>query len=186
MGKTFEDICKSHDAAIKSISPHRVDGFVDYLTHVIEKDRNILVCGNGGSAADAQHFVAELVVRFEKTRMPIRAVALSTDTSVITALGNDMGYEHIFERQVHALGRSGDLLLCLSSSGESMNVVNAVYAGKFKGMKVLSIVGNGMSRTAEISHSSIVIDGNTARVQEGTMLILHYLAMVAEEFVQGM
>ncbi len=119
------------------------------LTKVFEKKGKVLVVGNGGSAADAQHIAGELAGRFRRERKPLACVALTTDTSVMTAVGNDYGYETVFSRQVEALGRSGDVLWVLSTSGESPNVVAAVAAAREKGMTVVAFTGAGGSALAE-------------------------------------
>src|SRR5690606_32512662 len=103
----------------------------------------ILACGNGGSAADAQHFVAELVGRFERDRLPLAGIALNTDTSILTAVGNDYGFDSIFERQVSALGQPGDILVAISTSGNSPNVVKAIEAAHDREMSVIALSGKG-------------------------------------------
>jgi phosphoheptose isomerase len=181
MFQTFDQIRKSHEQTIRDISASEVSSMILALVSAIEGGSTIFVCGNGGSAADAQHFVAELVVRFERPRKALKALALTTDTSIITAAGNDWGYDSIFARQIEALGRKGDILLCLSTSGQSTNVILAMRAAKMQNMKIWSIVGNDGCDIAIASDITIILNGNTARVQEGTMLILHFLASVADE-----
>ena len=137
----------------------------------------VLACGNGGSAADAQHFVAELVVRFESaSRRAVPAIALAADVSVLTAAGNDLGYGSVFSRSVEALGRPGDILLCLSTSGRSENALQALRTAKSIGMLTVAITGDGESPILRESDCGLAIRGCAARVQEGTILVLHYFA----------
>jgi D-sedoheptulose 7-phosphate isomerase len=141
----------------------------------------ILVCGNGGSASDAQHFAAEIVGRFEKERRAYPAVALSTDTSVLTALGNDYGYDEIFARQVDGLGQPGDILLGISTSGCSENVIQAVRRADAHQMKTVGLLGNDGGDLAPMVDRAIVVDSTTtARIQETHIFILHYWAWLIE------
>lgn len=181
MIRIFDQIRKAHERTVADINSSEVYSMVGALVSAIEDGSTIFVCGNGGSAADAQHFVAELVVRFERPRKALKAIALTTDTSILTAAGNDFGYDSIFARQIEALGREGDILLCLSTSGQSKNVLLAMRAAKMQNMDVWSITGNSGSDIAVGSDTTITLNGNTARVQEGTILILHFLASVADE-----
>ena len=143
----------------------------------IDTGRKLLICGNGGSAADAQHFTSELVGRFEFNRIALPAIALTTDTSSLTALANDLGYEHVFSRQVESLGRPGDVLIAISTSGVSKNVRRAMIAARTREMKVLFLTGDNGERTADTADISIVIPSSrTARIQEMHMMFLHALA----------
>ena len=139
----------------------------------------ILACGNGGSAADCQHFAAELVGRFERERPELAALALTTDTSIMTAIGNDYGYDEVFSKQVRGLGRPGDVLLAISSSGNSKNVVAAIEAAHAKDMRVIALTGRGggtmgaMLREEDV-HICVPHE-RTARIQEVHLLTLHCL-----------
>lgn len=113
-------------------------------------DGKILICGNGGSAADAQHFAAEMTGRFEKERMELAAVALTTDTSALTAIGNDYGFEHIFSKQVRALGKAGDILVGISTSGNSGNVIEAIKAAHERDMRIIALTGRDGGKIAAI------------------------------------
>src|SRR5690606_14648690 len=113
-------------------------------------NNKILACGNGGSAADAQHFVAELVGRFERDRLPLAGVALNTDTSILTAVGNDYGFDALFERQVNALGQPGDILVAISTSGNSPNVIRAIEAAHDREMMVVALTGKGGGKIGQI------------------------------------
>ena len=143
----------------------------------------IMICGNGGSAADAQHFSAELVSRFLIDREPYAAIALTTDTSVLTAVGNDMGYEDVFVKQVQALGRPGDLLIAISTSGSSDNVLRAVDAARLRGIATLAMTGGEGGRLATVAERVLLISctGHTPRIQEGLYLAMHMICEQVEE-----
>ena len=142
----------------------------------IKTGNKILACGNGGSAAEAQHFVAELVGRFLTEREPLAGIALTVDTSVLTAVGNDYGYEEVFSRQVRALGISGDVLIAISTSGRSPNVLAALNQARERGLTTIALVG--AKSNPELDASDLVItvpDPSTARVQEMHLVILHLI-----------
>ena len=141
----------------------------------------ILICGNGGSAADSQHFAAELVGRFEKERRAWPCISLATDTSNLTAIGNDYGYDSVFSRQVQGLGRSGDLLIGISTSGNSPNIQSAVGVAGDAGMKTIGLLGrDGGSLAGRVDCAVIVPHFRTARIQECHIFILHVWAMIIE------
>ena len=139
----------------------------------------ILACGNGGSAADSQHFAAELVNRFEMERPPLAAVALSTDTSTLTSIANDYAYAQVFSKQVKAIGRRGDLLLAISTSGNSASVLEAAKAAQELGIKVVALTGNGGGKLGAMLRAEdlhlCVPHKVTARIQEVHLLVLHCL-----------
>jgi D-sedoheptulose 7-phosphate isomerase len=139
----------------------------------------VMACGNGGSAADSQHFAAELVNRFEMERPPLAAVALSTDTSTLTSIANDYSYLQVFSKQVRALGRRGDVLLAISTSGNSANVIEAVHASHELGARVIALTGNGggkMAATLRADDVHVCVPHRvTARIQEVHLLVLHCL-----------
>ncbi len=146
----------------------------------------LLVCGNGGSAADAQHIAAELVGRLApgRERQPLAALALTTDTSVLTALGNDYGFEGIFARQVQALGRPGDALLVISTSGESENVVRAAACGRVLGLATVALLGGGGGRLRDLVDIAIVVPTrHPARVQEAHIAIGHIICDLIERML---
>jgi phosphoheptose isomerase len=141
----------------------------------------LLIFGNGGSAADAQHFATELVVRFERQRAAFAALALSTDTSVLTAAANDYGYDRVFARQVEALGRPEDVALGISTSGMSASVLRGIEAAKAAGLKTVALTGrDGGALGAAASIHINVPDGSTARVQEVHMTVIHALCALVE------
>ena len=136
----------------------------------------VLLCGTGGSAADAQHIAAELVGRFVVERRGLPAIALTTDTSALTAIGNDYGYELVFRRQVEALGRAGDVLIAITTSGTSKNVVAAADAARALGVKVIGLTGARGRAFVDACDAGVVVpSGDTARIQECHMLVGHVL-----------
>ena len=139
-------------------------------------------CGNGGSAADSQHLAAELVGRFKKNRRALRSIALTTDTSVLTCVANDYSYDDIFSRQVEALGRSGDVLIGISTSGNSENVLRAFKVAKKTGLKTIALLGKDGGYTKDLSEHALVIPSDsTARIQEAQILIGHILCELIEQ-----
>lgn len=142
----------------------------------------ILVCGNGGSAAQAQHLVTELVVRFETDRRALNAIALTADSAILTACGNDYGYDRVFARQIEAYGSAGDTLIAFSTSGKSKNIKEAIHAAHKKGMRILGISGNkGMAALCALD---IICPGaNTAVIQECHMVVTHLLCQAIERGV---
>jgi D-sedoheptulose 7-phosphate isomerase len=146
----------------------------EMILETIAGGNKILICGNGGSAADAQHIAAEFVGRFETERKALPAIALTTDTSALTALANDYGFERIFARQVEALGRSGDLLIALSTSGNSPNVNAAVMSARQIGCKTIGLTGSGGKKLASLCEACILVPATrTARIQEAHITIGH-------------
>ena len=144
----------------------------------------ILILGNGGSAADAQHFSGEMIGRFMKERRPLPAIALTTDTSILTAVGNDYGYDQIFSRQVEGLGQKGDLLFAISTSGNSPNALRAVESARKIGMKVVAMTGNTggkLGMDADI-HLNVALGKNSPRIQEVHITIIHLLVDLLDEF----
>lgn len=152
---------------------------IDLLFNTISNNGKVLACGNGGSAADAQHFIAELVGRFERERFPLAGVALNTDTSIMTAVGNDYGFEQVFERQVRALAQPADLLVAISTSGNSTNVIRAIEAAKEYDIPIIALTGRnggtiGQMLTSNDVHLCVPHE-RTMRIQEVHILLLHIL-----------
>ena len=144
------------------------------LIHTLQKDGKILICGNGGSAADAQHFAAELVGRFKRDRAPLAALALTTDTSILTAVGNDFEYDKVYQQQVEALAKKNDILVVLSTSGNSKNIVRAISAAKARGIKTIALLGRDGGQILGLSDYSIVVPAQGSdRIQEGHITIIH-------------
>ena len=147
----------------------------------LEKGRKILICGNGGSAADSQHMAAEFVGRFVKERQSLPALALTVDTSLLTAVGNDYGFDCVFSRQVEGLGQEGDVLIAISTSGNSANVVKAVKSAKEKGIYVITLSGENGGILAKESDLRLAVPSQvTARIQEMHIMIIHMICEIAE------
>ena len=147
-----------------------------------ETNNKLLICGNGGSASDSQHLASELVGRFEKNRQGFPAISLSNDSYSITAIGNDIGFQEIFSRQVESLGTNGDILLAISTSGTSENVINAVSMAKSKGIYCIALIGKDGGKLKDLVDLPILIDHKrTARIQEMHILIIHIICQLIEE-----
>ena len=159
------------------------------LAAALARGHKVLACGNGGSAADCQHFAAELVGRFERERPGLPAVALTVDTSALTAIANDYSYDEVFSKQVEALGREGDALLALSTSGNSRNVIAAMKAARARGMAVVALTGRDGGRMAAMigngDHHLNVAHARTARIQEVHILALHCLCDTIDHAIHG-
>ncbi len=154
---------------------------IDACVQSLQKGGKLMLCGNGGSAADSQHLAAEFTGRFMKDRPPIAAVALSTDTSALTCIGNDYSFNDIFSRQVQALGKAGDCLIAISTSGNSGNVLAAVAAAKSLGIKSIGLLGrDGGKLKAQCDVAIVVPSQVTARIQEAHILIGHSLCGAVE------
>ena len=148
----------------------------------IKAGHKIMLCGNGGSAADSQHIAAELIGRFEKKRESMAAIALTTDTSALTAIGNDYGYDQVFSRQVEGLGQSGDLLIGISTSGNSKNVVKAMEVAQSKSIRTVALIGDKPGGAMQVIADYVLAapSTNTARIQECHILMMHTLCQLVE------
>ena len=159
------------------------------LVACLLNDGKVLICGNGGSAADSQHFAAELVNRFEVERPGLPAIALTTDSSVLTSIANDYDYTLIFSKQVRALGMAGDVLIAISTSGNSVNVMESIHAAHDRGMIVIALTGrdggNICTLLAPTDFHLCVPTQNTARIQEVHLLVLHCLCDVIDHLLLG-
>ncbi|MFI3314583.1 MAG: D-sedoheptulose 7-phosphate isomerase [Rikenellaceae bacterium] len=160
----------------------KIEIVANLIIETLKNGNKLLLCGNGGSASDAQHIAAEFVGRFMHNREALAAIALTTDTSIITAVANDFGYSHIFERQINALGRKGDILIALSTSGNSENVELAIDAATKKGIKVIGFLGKDGGRCKELcQHSFIIESSSSARIQELHITIGHIICALVED-----
>jgi len=174
----FRDSADTKLRAVETMAPAIAEA-IDLLVAALTSGGKALACGNGGSAADAQHFAAELVGRFERERPGLPAVALTTDSSILTAIGNDYDFNVVFAKQVHALGQPGDVLLAISTSGNSANVIAAIEAAHERDMRVVAMTGRdggkiaGLLREGDIN--LCVPSQRTARIQEVHLLTLHCL-----------
>lgn len=148
--------------------------------------KKLMVCGNGGSAADAQHLVAEFVSRLTVDRPALRAIALTTDTSILTAIGNDYSYDNVFERQVEALANPGDVLLAISTSGNSKNCVKALKLARTMGVHTVAYTGNDGGAMREHADLNIIVPSDTTmNIQESHLALEHIFCMVVERFIFG-
>lgn len=174
----FSDSAQTKLAAMNSLSAPIAQA-AELMSRCLLADGKILACGNGGSAADSQHFAAELLNRFERERPGLAAIALTTDTSTLTSIANDYDYQQVFSKQVQALGKPGDVLLAISTSGGSRNVLAAVVAAHDRGMKVVALTGRGggdLGRTLRADDVHVCVPHDvTARIQEVHLLALHCL-----------
>lgn len=151
-----------------------IAGAAEMMIGAIAAGNKVLICGNGGSAADAQHFAAELTGRFEKERRGLPGIALTTDTSALTAIGNDYGFHRVFARQVEALGRGGDVLVAISTSGNSPNVLTAIESARAAGMGVIGLTGGDGGKMKELCDHLVAIPSRrTARIQEMHITVIH-------------
>lgn len=184
----FEDSIRVKQEALELLAPP-LAAACEILTRTLLNDGRILACGNGGSAADAQHFAAELVGRFEAERQELAAIALTTDTSILTAIGNDYGFRDIFSRQVRALGRAGDTLLAISTSGNSSNVIEAIKVAHGQEMQVIALTGHDGGQIADLLADEdihlCVPAARTARIQEVHLLMIHCLCDGIDSLLLG-
>ncbi len=177
-----------HEIIEESLKLHtRLGGIVPMIGRAagvmvaaIARGNKIMFAGNGGSAADAQHLAAELVNRFRKERQPLAGLALTTDTSILTAVGNDYAFDEIFSKQVRALGREGDVLMGISTSGNSRNILKAMDDAREMGILTVALTGEGGTMKEKADFAIAVPDGNTPRVQEAHILIGHILCELIE------
>ncbi len=176
--RQFTDSIAAKQAAL-SIMAAPIESAARLMADCLQADGKIMACGNGGSAGDSQHFSAELLNRFERERAPLAALALSTDTSTLTSIANDYRYEEVFSKQVQALGRKGDVLLAISTSGNSPNVIEAIKVAHAKGIRVVALTGKQGGKMAPLLapddvHLCVPAE-RTARIQEVHLLAIHCL-----------
>ncbi len=174
-------------AAKKAFVEQNIDKMIQacvLISHCMKSGHKLMICGNGGSAADAQHMAAEMIGRMLIERNPLPAMALTTDTSNITAIANDYSYEAIFEKQVQGLGQKGDVLLAISTSGNSKNVIKAVEAAKAKEIGTISITGGSGGRLKDLCDLNLNVElgKNSSRIQETHIFIVHSLVDVMDRF----
>ncbi len=177
----FEESCKVKLDFLEK-NYENLEKTIEKITECLKRGNKILICGNGGSAADSQHFAAELVGRFKLERKGVPAIALTTDTSILTAIGNDYGFNKIFERQVEALGEEGDLLVGISTSGNSENVIRAVEKAKEKGIYTIGLLGKNGGKLKDLVDLPLIVPSNdTPRIQECHVLIYHIICEEVEK-----
>ena len=167
---------------IKQTQTDLINEVAKIITESFKSGNKLLICGNGGSAADAQHIAAEFIGKFYKIDRPaLPAIALNTNTSIITALANDFGYDMTFSRQVEGLGQKGDVFITISTSGNSINALEAAKIARDKGMKVISFTGEGGGKLADVSNITIKIPSkNTPIIQNAHISILHIICEIVE------
>lgn len=184
----FADSAQLKLAAVDVMAPH-IARAASLMTDCLLADGKILACGNGGSAADAQHFAAEMVGRFERERPELPAISLVTDSSILTAIANDYDFAQVFAKQVRALGDSGDVLLAISTSGNSGNIVAAMEVAHERGMRVIALTGKGGGRMGELvtpDDVHLCVPHNvTARIQEVHLLTIHCLCDAVDTSLLG-
>ena len=184
----FADSAKLKQEAAEALAP-AIARAGSLMTECLFADGKILACGNGGSASDAQHFSAELVGRFERERPELPAISLVTDASLLTAVANDYAFEQVFAKQVRALGAKGDILLAISTSGNSPNIVTAIVAAHEREMRVVALTGKGGGRAGELLVPEdvhvCVPHARTMRIQEVHLLIIHCLCDAIDATLLG-
>jgi len=183
--KKIIETIEAHKKAIAELETNGIETFAaaaEIITKTLKQNGRLYICGNGGSAADAQHIASEIVGRFEHERKPLPAVALTTDTSIITSISNDYGYENVFAKQVEALVKEGDVLWAISTSGESANVIAAAESAKKKGATVLAFTGTNDSKLEQVADICFCANSkSTARSQEIHQLGFHIICGLVED-----
>ena len=182
--KTFVEELESHQVMITQLinCSEAIEMAGTVLIETLKQGGKILLCGNGGSAADCQHIAAELVVQYQRSRKALAAIALTTDSSILTAHSNDFGFETVYSRQIEAIATEKDCLIAISTSGTSSNILKAVEVANLKGLTVIGLTGNdGGELSKQVGHSIIVPSTVTARIQEAHILIGHWWCGAIEE-----
>ena len=186
MKSMIQNEIQAHKETMERVAetlPPEIEAACKLAVDTINAGNKILLCGNGGSAADSQHIAAELIGRFKKERRGLAAIALTTDTSALTAIANDYAYEDIFSRQIEGLAKSGDMIIGISTTGNSANVVSAFKRGRKLGCKTIGLSGkDGGKFTGECDLNIIVPSDTTARVQEVHILIGHMICQAIDDY----
>lgn len=181
----FKKTIEQHEQAVAALKANclpELEKIAEICRQAIRNNHKILLCGNGGSAADSQHIAAEFVGRFVKERKGLPAIAFTTDTSILTAISNDYGYDEVFRRQVEALGHEGDVLIGISTSGNSVNIIKAFEQAQKQGIKTLALTGQKDSRMSALANVTLKVPAPvTARVQECHIMIGHMICGYIDE-----
>tara|TARA_B100000242_G_scaffold291405_1_gene264661 strand:+ start:1995 stop:2585 length:591 start_codon:yes stop_codon:yes gene_type:complete len=180
----FQKELNEHKETLKTLNSfsERIYFIHNAITKVFDSNKKLLICGNGGSAADAQHFSSELTGRYEKERKSLPAISLTTDSSALTSISNDFGFENVFLRQIEGLGDSGDLLFAISTSGNSRNILKAIRKAKEMNIKTIGLLGgDGGEVGKEIDYSITINSFKTCRIQEMHGLIIHILCKLIDK-----
>lgn len=184
----WKDEVEAHIKVFESLTDLETTAatYVELVVKALNNRKKLFFAGNGGSAADAQHISTEFVVRYKENRRALPAIALTTDTSVLTAIGNDLGYAELFSRQIEALGNPGDILTLLSTSGNSDNLVRCATEAKANGLTVIGLLGNDGGKIKHVVDLPIIVKSQvTARIQEVHIFILHHLIENVEKGLFG-
>ena len=188
MSQMFQEYIDRHNEAVKALAALESDilGVGEMLVKTLRAGNKILVMGNGGSAADAQHMVAELVGRFEVERCGLPAVALTTDTSILTAVSNDFGFESLFSRQIEALAQDGDVVIGISTSGNSANVLRGMEKAREKGCQTVGLLGRDGGTIGKLADCALTVNvDHTPHIQEAHGIIIHLLCQIVDQGFSG-
>jgi len=183
------NILNSFDESIRVISDSKklideIQSASDLIIKCFSNDNKVVIFGNGGSAADSQHFAAEFIGRFQLERKSLPTIALTTDSSILTALGNDYSFDDIFSRQCESLVKKNDIVIAISTSGNSLNVINGIISSKNNGAIIIGILGNNGGKIKNLVNLPIIIPSNsTPRIQESHRLILHIICDLVEKYI---
>jgi D-sedoheptulose 7-phosphate isomerase len=184
----FSESIRTQQQAVEAVAP-AIARAAEALFQTLSSGHKVLSCGNGGSASDAQHFSSELLNHFDRERPGLPAIALTTDSSALTSIANDYGYSEVFSRQIHALGNAGDLLLAISTSGNSGNILRAIRAAHANSMQVIALSGRDGGKVADLLQAAdidIRVPGpSTARIQEVHILVIHCLCDLVDRQLTG-
>jgi len=187
INEIFKEAFESRDVLLNRELTAVIEKAADLLISTLKMGNKVLVAGNGGSAADSQHFVGEFVGRFLKERKALPAIALSTNTSILTAIGNDYSFERIFSRQIEAIGKEGDTLIVISTSGNAPNLINAVNTAKGLSINTIGLLGNDGGKLGKLVDIPIIVPlSKTPRIQEIHIIIIHSICEIVEDaFADG-
>ena len=178
---TSANYLKKHVDIINNLDINNLDQILNLIDHTFKSNKKIFTCGNGGSAAESSHLAVELIGRFKNNRRPLPSISLNSDTSAITCIANDFGYEEIFSRQLEGLARSGDVLIVLSTSGNSENIVRVLQKAKEVGATSIALLGKDGGKAKDLADLKIIVNSKeTARIQEIHLLLGHTICEVAE------